>query len=46
VHSYLSTTRKQKLSVSDALMYLFEGREPPFMAAAADNNQKLLNQTS
>ncbi|MCP8690538.1 IS66 family transposase, partial [Marinobacterium sedimentorum] len=46
VRSYLSTARKRNLSGSEALTLLFEGREPPFMTVAADNNQNVLNQTS
>ena len=46
VRNYLSAARKQKLSASDALMHLFEGRMPPFMTVVADNNQNVLNQTS
>jgi transposase len=46
VRSYLSTARKQNLSASEALMHLFEGRVPPFMEVAADNDQNILNQTS
>jgi transposase len=43
VRSYLSTARKQNLCASEALMHLFEGRVPPFMEVAADNDQNILN---
>jgi transposase len=43
VHRYLLTARKQSLSASEALMHLFEGRVPPFMEVAADNDQNFLN---
>jgi transposase len=46
VRRYLSTARKQNVSASEALMHLFEGRVPPFMEVAADNDQNILNQTS
>lgn len=37
LHSYLSTTRKQDMSGSEALAELFEGRVPTFMRGAGDN---------
>uniref|UniRef100_UPI000371C3CE IS66 family transposase n=1 Tax=Marinobacter gelidimuriae TaxID=2739064 RepID=UPI000371C3CE len=46
VRSYLSTARKQNVSASKALMHLFEGRVPPFMAVGAGNDTTVLNQTS
>jgi transposase len=46
VRSYLSTARKQNVSASKALMHLFEGSVPPFMAVGAGNDTTVLNQTS
>ena len=43
---YLSTARKQNVSASKALMHLFEGSVPPFMAVGAGNDTTVLNQTS
>ena len=46
VRSYLSTARKQNVSASKAMMHLFEGSVPPFMAVGAGNDTTVLNQTS
>lgn len=46
VRSYLSTTRKQNMSVSKALMHYFKESVLPFMVVGTGNDTVALHQTS